>query len=796
MSLDCESRLDELFHGALALPPQRRDVFLSRECAQDPRMFALVKNLLRHHDDPGPADLDRPALAHLAEQMRDDSPEDVADLLDASDATPPGDGAEGDSAAESAAALPRRFGDYELLRELGHGGMGVVYLARQLSANRPVAVKILLARVLEDLPPDRREQAVRRFRAEAEAMAGLMHEHIVTVHEVGACDGRHYYSMRYVEGRSLAEVVRKHPLDGRVAAPLVEQAARAVHYAHGQGVLHRDLTPGNILLDRDNRPFVADFGLVKLLASDSDLTRTGEFLGTPGYVAPEQADDPSRASAASDIYSLGATLYHLLTGRPPFQAATVAETLRQVCADEPVPPRTVNPSVPRDLETICLKCLEKEPRRRYACCEQLADDLGRWQRGEPIRARPVRWPERCWRWCRRRPALAGLTAALVLVVLVALGMIVASEARAREGERTAQEQMRRAQAAQRDAENNHVKTLELIDQVLIVTAVTRLGEGSGQGLAIEMLRAVESRCQSLLRERPEDVKLLMLQGRNCMEQAEQHFIGKQHALRVQAARRAARAYQGAVRLLETNQGDQVRLIREMLALGRAQHGAGETAAAVASFRRAATLKARLAQALPPDAKQRHEHAEWCLQVGHCLRMTGAPADALGQLELARQLLEGLVREEPGDLRFLVRLGDAWYQLGQTRRIMGRHDEALAAYRQSVQRLRTAFKHAPDEPEYRKKLSLQYGRLAYWLRQRGCLGEAAANLLEQKKLWPGDAEKLSDIAENLSYLAVLVGDGRTELTPAEWSELQRYLDQSEQVQREATAAQSRTKRAKS
>jgi predicted Ser/Thr protein kinase/tetratricopeptide (TPR) repeat protein len=690
MSLDREARLDEWFHRALALPPEQRDAFLGRQCAQDPDLRALVKRLLRYHDAPGPVDLDRPALAHLAESMR-------------ADATPPGDGLEDSLAIEPAADLPRRFGDYRLLRELGRGGMGVVYLARQLSANRPVAVKILSPHMLEDLPAGRREQAVRRFRAEAEAMARLTHEHIVTVYEVGACDGRHYYAMRYVEGRSLAEMVRKRPLDGRAAAPLLERVARAVHHAHGQGLLHRDLTPGNILLDRDNRPFVADFGLVKVLESASDLTRTGEFLGTPGYIAPEQADDPARASPASDVYSLGATLYHVLTGRPPFQAATVAETLRQVRADEPVPPRTVNPSVPRDLETICLKCLEKETKRRYVSCAQFADDLGRWQRGEPIRARPVRLPERCWRWCRRRPALAALaavSAALLLVILVGLAVTMSLWRQAEASEAQARKSAALAVERQRDAEANFAKALELIVQVVSVAEKSQ-PQTADQNLAVEMLRGM------------------------------------------------------------------------------------------------ANVSGRFAGARSPDAEGRYRLADVCLGVGHILRSRGGtPAESLSQLELARQLLEGLVREAPGDLRFLVRLGDAWYQLGQTRRIMGRHDEALAAYRQSVQMLRTAFKHAPDKPEYRKKLSLQYGRLAYWLRERGCLAEAAANLLEQKQLWPGDAGRLSEIAENLSYLALLVGDGRTELTPAEWSEFQRYLDLSEQVEREATAAKSRAGRAKS
>jgi len=305
------------------------------------------------------------------------------------------------------------LGDYELLDKLGAGGMGVVYRARQRSANRLVALKVIRPDRLAELAPDTRAETLQRFLTEAQAAARLEHDHIVTVYDVGEANGQPFYSMRYVEGRSLSEILRDGPLDNRRAATFLEPVARAVHYAHEHGILHRDVKPRNILLDSSDRPYVADFGLAKLTEGTSDVTRTGQIMGTPEYMSPEQAQDASRATAASDVYSLGATLYDLLTGRPPFRAATPVETLRQVIEQDPVAPRQLNPGIDRDMETITLKSLQKESTRRYATADALADDLLRYLNGEPIQARPVGSMERLWRWCRRKPALASLAAALL-----------------------------------------------------------------------------------------------------------------------------------------------------------------------------------------------------------------------------------------------------------------------------------------------------------------------------------------------------------------------------------------------
>jgi hypothetical protein len=309
----------------------------------------------------------------------------------------------------------RYFGDYELLERIASGGFGVVYKARQVSLNRLVALKMISDGRLAT------PELVQRFRLEAEAAASLEHEGIVPVYEVGAHDGQHYFSMKLIEGGSLTGHVERFVKDRRAAAVLMAQVARAVHHAHQRGVLHRDLKPGNILLDAKGQPHVTDFGLAKLLqagprvgAEGRPETISGAILGTPGYMAPEQARGLKGITTAADVYGLGAVLYELLTGRAPFRADTPLDALLQLLGRDPPRPRSLDPRVDRDLETVCLKCLEKEPGRRYGTAEAVAEELERWLAGRPILARPAGRAERLWRWCRRNPAVAGLSAGVAL----------------------------------------------------------------------------------------------------------------------------------------------------------------------------------------------------------------------------------------------------------------------------------------------------------------------------------------------------------------------------------------------
>jgi serine/threonine-protein kinase len=309
------------------------------------------------------------------------------------------------------------FGDYEILEELGSGGMGRVYRARQKSLGRTVALKVIRADRLAS-PGD-----AQRFRNEAEMAAGLDHPNIVPVYEVADHAGQLYFSMKQIEGGSLAQQLDRFAADPKAAARLVAQVARAVHHAHQRGILHRDLKPANILLDQGGQPHITDFGLAKRIEVDSSLTQPGMLVGTPSYMAPEQALGKKGAvTTATDVYGLGAVLYALLTGRPPFHGETVLETLEQVKAREPEPASKSNPRVDRDLETVCLKCLDKDPHQRYGSAEALAEDLERWRAGEPIRARPLGRAARLWRWGWRNPRTVAAALAVLVAVLTAAAM--------------------------------------------------------------------------------------------------------------------------------------------------------------------------------------------------------------------------------------------------------------------------------------------------------------------------------------------------------------------------------------
>ncbi len=314
--------------------------------------------------------------------------------------------------------------EYVFLGRLGRGGMGVVYKALERKTNRVVALKIIRPDLLEGGTPEERCRWIASFRRGAELTGQLEHDHIVPLYHVGEDQGQFYYVMRYIEGRSLGEIVREEgPLPRERAARCLEQVARAVQYAHSQHVLHVDLKPRNILIDaKEDRAYLTDFGLARLLGITPESHSTIGPVGTYPYMAPEQARERPQFHVAGDIYGLGATLYDLVTGRPPFQSGDAAETLRQLREDEPLPPRRLNPAVDRDLETIILTCLHKEPARRYGSAAALADDLANYLAGRPIQARPVGRLERCWRWCRRNPwqALRYFAAALALLAVTAL----------------------------------------------------------------------------------------------------------------------------------------------------------------------------------------------------------------------------------------------------------------------------------------------------------------------------------------------------------------------------------------
>ena len=384
--------------------------------APDPKGFIAA-----HSDIAGELEsffANRDEFERMAEPLQpagNESPKPLPDdvtLPPASEPTEAPTLAPTEAAGVAIGTMVRYFGDYELLEEIARGGMGVVYKARQVSLNRIVALKMILAGQLAS------EDDVKRFHAEAEAAANLDHPGIVPIYEVGEHEGQHYFSMGFVEGSSLSAKVADGPLPPREAAEYTKKVAEAVAFAHEHGVIHRDLKPANVLLDGNDQPKVTDFGLAKKVEGDSGLTATGQILGTPGYMPPEQASGKiDEVTETADVYSLGAILYSLLTGRPPFQADNPLDTLMQVLEREPVSPRTLNPKIPQDLETICLKCLEKDRHRRYASAQELGEEFQRFLSGEPIHARPISTTARAWRWCKRKPAMASLWAAVALLLL-------------------------------------------------------------------------------------------------------------------------------------------------------------------------------------------------------------------------------------------------------------------------------------------------------------------------------------------------------------------------------------------
>jgi serine/threonine protein kinase len=412
-------QIEELFHKALALPPAERAGFLDEACAGKPEVRAAVEELLRHDDDDPTDQVLLSPAARLAAELRPTIEVRPGAAITTGWTSPDIDG-------------------YEIQEELGRGGMGVVYKARQFSLDRLVALKMLLPGDLASA------ETLGRFRSEAEALARLHDTHIIPIYEIGMHEGLPYFTMEYVAGPSLAKVLDGRPQDAIASARLVETLARTIHTVHQHGIIHRDLKPGNILLVDDGvtsgrdaadhpsrkthqspltayQPKISDFGLAKDQTVGRNLTATGVTMGTPNYMAPEQARATAGAiGPAVDIYALGSILYEMLTGRPPFDAPTAAETITQLLHDEPISPLRLRPKLPRDLATICLKCLEKTPAKRYGSAWDLAEDLRRFQAGEPIQARPVGAIERTWRWCRRRPLVAGLSllSAFLAVVLV------------------------------------------------------------------------------------------------------------------------------------------------------------------------------------------------------------------------------------------------------------------------------------------------------------------------------------------------------------------------------------------
>jgi tetratricopeptide (TPR) repeat protein/tRNA A-37 threonylcarbamoyl transferase component Bud32 len=608
---------------------------------------------------------------------------------------------------------------YEVLGVLGRGGMGVVYKARQLRLNRLVALKMILS--AEHAHPEH----IARFHAEAEAVARLHHPHIVQIYEVGEQDGRPFFSLEYIEGTSLARRLNGTPLPARQAAQLVETLARTMAYAHQRGVIHRDLKPGNILLEaKDGRasgegpdaafglvPKVTDFGLAKQVDLESGQTQSGAILGTPSYMAPEQAAGKGRqVGPAADVYALGAILYELLTGRPPFRGETPLDTVREVLTAEPVPPSRLHARLPRDIETICMKCLEKEPRQRYPSADELADDLGRFRANQPIKARPVgRW-QRAAKWAQRRPAVAGLLAALAVVVAGGFAGMTALWLRA-EAQRQA------AQDAEADALAQRDRARAAVDQ--FHTEVSESPELKAQGLEKLRTRLLET--------------ALPFYEQFVREQGDAPGGLDVRVARGQAYWRLANLYRA------TGRNDQ----------------------AEAAYRQALAIQQDLADADPAEPQYRHDLARTSFDLGNLYHALGRDDDARTPYGRAHDLFGQLVRDHPESAEWRKDLGTAQNALANLDLLAGHMGPAESAYGAARAQFQRLVDEHPQVPAYQTLLAGTLHNLATVYHNTGRTGDALkayqAALEVQTRVVdanPDDADgqkHLAGILNNLGYL---------------------------------------------
>jgi thiol-disulfide isomerase/thioredoxin len=609
---------------------------------------------------------------------------------------------------------PGDFGDYELLEEVARGGMGVVFRAREKSLNRIVALKMILAGRLASI------DQVRRFHLEAEEASHLDHPNIVPIYHIGEHLGQHYFTMKFIEEGPLTTRDRGPGADLRKVARLLADVAGAVHYAHQHGVLHRDLKPGKILIDREGRPHVTDFGLAKHVTGPETQTQSGAVLGTPGYISPEQAGARRDLSTATDVYSLGAVLYDLITGRPPFLGSSAMETLVRVMEDEPAPPRRLNPRLDRDLETICLTCLNKDPRRRYASADALARDLGRYLAGEPILARRIGRLERAGKWIRRRPLAAALVVVLGLAtVLLTVGGWLFS-VRLQAAVRTAQKAQAAAEQGEQDAEQ---KRRQLNDYLVYLNE--RLANlRVEQPVRLEFLNEGLALCERFRKGRSEDpeTRRQTAQLYRCLGDLESERTNNE---------KASLAYSRARELLEQldEEFPAAGVYRNDLAVLYAKQAdflsaSGEPDQALATLRRAIEVQDRLAEESSAPLSYQQRAAEFRVTLGTFLEEQNRPDEAEAAYRAALERLTKLAADRaapPGTHQRLAGTAStlAWLLVER------RPEEAESLLQQSLRELREARNNQPDSRELSQALWGGYVDLAAYFKQRSRHAELAA-----------------------------------------------------------------------
>ena len=636
----------------------------------------------------------------------------------------------GFSSMRSTPGMPQHVGDYEILGVLGRGGMGVVYKAKQKRLNRIVALKMILGGLHAS------DEDLRRFRQEAEASARLQHPNIVQIHEVGEMDGKPYFSLEYVDGGCLANKMANEPQPVFSAAQLIETLARAMHYAHQRGIVHRDLKPANILLATPppdgsatapvtsfGIPKVTDFGLAKRMDVDLGQTQTGAIMGTPSYMAPEQAGGRIREiGPATDIYALGAILYDLLTGRPPFKANTLADTLHQVQMVEPVSPGRLQPQVPRDLATICLKCLNKEPKKRYESGMALAEDLGRFLAGEPIHARPTSLLERGFKWSKRRPSVAALIAVSVLS-FVALGIGGwYSAAHLYYANEKILEANRQTESERGRAEDNLEQALGAIDGTL-----TELSISLDEVPLMEKPRAkILNRALALFKHLPrEDQETPAAQFKSARAKTR---LGEVQGLldKVDDAELAYGEAAAGLQELVTAYPDQPDYRKE---LARTHHDEGLlyrkkglTPQAERRFREAMDQRASLARQFPEDPLYFKDQAQSTYWLGTSLaRMKGKQAEAEKMYEAAIAIQDKLLtaktdRKDADDLRrdFGRDKARMLNNLGILYGLTGRKAKAIETFKSAEDIQKTLADENRDIPTIRRELARTLNNKAFQL----------------------------------------------------------------------------------
>jgi tetratricopeptide (TPR) repeat protein len=611
-----------------------------------------------------------------------------------------------------------RLGPYGILRVLGQGGMGIVFAARQARPRRLVALKVVLA-------GRHARERLARFRGEAELVARLQHSGIVPIHEVGEHDGRAWYAMELVSGGNLAHRLAAAPLPPRAAGRLTEELARAVQHAHERGVIHRDLKPANVLLAADGTPRIADFGLAKQLEGESvgamgPPTESGAILGTPGYMAPEQAAGNSQGvGPAADVYALGAILYECLTGRPPFKAATVLETLEQVRSREPLPPGRLQPGLPRDLQTICLKCLRKEPTRRYLSARELADDLGRFLRGEPIHARPATRAERLWKWAWRQPALAALVvvSSLSLAVLVAGGLV--HDARLRAAVRRAEVKEEEARRQQALVASNFRAARTTLDRML---ERVESPPGGTVPQSEELRRDLLEEVLGFYREaHGADDPDAVVRGDTAWA------LARAGAIQLSLGRNepAAADLQRAVELLEGLPPEQRspplwqdRLAGCYIQLGMLAGHVGRREEMENCYQRALGIHERLAEAYPEEPVWQFGLANAELRLGSVCRETSRWTEAESHYCRARDIHTRLLAAHPRDNSIRVGLATDNVSLGHLHRLMGRPAAARASFAKAEELFAPLGEAHPDDIEYALHAGPLYFTWADFLQEQG------------------------------------------------------------------------------